>query len=293
MKKLEIEAKLCKACGLCAEVCPNKVFRKEGGHTTVRAERIHLCFACGQCMAICPTKAVAVEGYSYEESFYELPERGSYEEPFFNLIRTRRAVRNFSDKPVPRALLEKVADAISLAPPGFPPVKTEITIVQNPELIRKALPFMVAGYDFLYKGMHNPMMRFLIRTRAGRERFKSLESHIVPMMKERLPGLKAGTEDTITRNAPAMILFHASRNEALYHEDIHIAVTYGFLAAHALGLGGSAMTLIYPMVDSNKELRKLFSIPEENEVAGSIILGYPKYAFKRGIRRPLKSITWL
>ena len=133
MKKLEIEAKLCKACGLCAEVCPNKVFRKEGGHTTVRAERIHLCFACGQCMAICPTKAVAVEGYSYEESFYELPERGSYEEPFFNLIRTRRAVRNFSDKPVPRALLEKVADAISLAPPGFPPVKTEITIVQNPE----------------------------------------------------------------------------------------------------------------------------------------------------------------
>jgi len=293
MRKLEVNKTLCKACGLCAEVCPNKVFRKENDQTSIIKERIPLCFACGQCMAICPTKAVTVEGYSYEDNFFDLPEPTSYEKSFFDLIRSRRAVRNFLDKPIPRELLEKIAEAISMAPPGFPPVKIAITIVQNTDLIRKSLPYMIEDYDFLYKGMHNPVIRFYIKKRAGREMFRSLESHIVPMMKERLPGLKAGTEDTITRNAPAMILFHANRNETLYKEDIHTAVTYGFLASHALGLGGSAMTLIYPMIDSNKALRQLFSIPEENEVAGSMILGYPKFSYKRGIRRPLKNITWL
>ncbi|MCU0290078.1 MAG: nitroreductase family protein, partial [Acidobacteria bacterium] len=275
MKKLEVNSTLCKSCGLCIEVCPNKVYRKVDGKTSIIKERIGLCFVCGQCMAICPTKAVAVEGLTYEENFFKLPEPVSYEKSFFDLIRSRRAVRNFLDKPVPRELLEKIAEAITMAPPGFPPVKIEITIVQNTDLIRKSLQYMIADYDFLYKGMHNPVMRFFIKKNAGSEMFKSLESHIVPMMKERLPGLKAETEDTITRNAPAMILFHASRNEISYQEDINIAVTYGFLAAHALGLGGSAMTLIYPMIERNKALRKLFSIPENNEGLGSMILGYP------------------
>ena len=51
--------------------------------------------------------------------------------------------------------------------------------------------------------------------------------------------------------------------------------------------------LIYPMIDNSKALRKLFSIPEENEVAGSMILGFPKYKYQRGIRRHLKNVTWL
>jgi nitroreductase/NAD-dependent dihydropyrimidine dehydrogenase PreA subunit len=293
MEKIEINTTLCKSCGICVEICPNKVFRQENGQTSIIKERIPLCFTCGQCMAICAAEAVTVEGYTYEKNFYTLPEPTSYEKSFLDLIRSRRAVRSFLDKPVPRELLEKIAEAISMAPPGLPPVKTEITIVQNTDLIRKSLPYMIEDYDFLYKGMHNPLMRFFIKKQAGKEMFRVLESHIVPMMKERLPGLKAGTEDTITRYAPAMILFHANRNEILYKEDINIAVTYGFLAAHAFGLGGSAMTIIYPMIERNKVLRRLFSIPEANEVVGSIILGYPKYSFKRGIRRPLKNITWL
>lgn len=293
MEKIRIDNTLCKSCGLCVEICPNRVFRKENGKTSIIKERIHLCFACGQCMAICAKKAVAIEGYTYENNFFKLPEAISYEKSFFDLIKSRRAIRNFVDKPVPRELLKKIVEAISMAPPGIPPVKIEITVVQNTDLIRKALPYMIADYDFIYRGMHNPVTRFFIKKQAGKEMFKVIQRHIVPMMEERLPGLRARTEDTITRNAPAMILFHVNRNEAAYQEDINIAVTYGFLAAHAFGLGGSAMTIIYPIIERNKALRQLFSIPEANEVLGSMILGYPKYSFKRGIRRPLKNITWL
>jgi len=40
-----------------------------------------------------------------------------------------------------------------------------------------------------------------------------------------------------------MIIFHANRNEENCREDIIIAATYGILAAHALGLGGSIMDI--------------------------------------------------
>jgi ferredoxin len=291
---IRIDEKSCKKCGLCGEVCPNKIIKKDNsGQLSFRQDRIQFCFKCGQCMSICPTESIHVEGLSYTKDFVGLPEGDSFERNFFNMILSRRAVRNFEDRPVPRELLEKIVQAIAFAPPGFPPIKTEIVVVQDTTLIKKALPHMIEVYDFLIKAMANPMMRFFIKRRAGREKFNMLVHHVVPLMKNRLPELKMGFEDTITRDAPAMIIFHANRNSENYKEDIYIALAYGFLAAHALGLGGSAMDIIPPPIERNKELRKMFLIPDTNEVVASMILGYPKYRYQRAIKRQLKSVKWI
>jgi hypothetical protein len=63
---------------------------------------------------------------------------------------------------VSKELLEKIVQAIEFAPPGFPPIKTEVVVVQDTNLIRKALPHMIGVYDFLVKAMTNPLMRFII-----------------------------------------------------------------------------------------------------------------------------------
>jgi ferredoxin len=292
--KIMINEETCMKCGLCSEVCPNRIIKKgDSNQLSFRQDRIQFCFQCGQCMAICPTESIHIEGLSYSKDFFDLPESDSFEKSFFNMIVTRRAVRNFKDKPVPRELLEKIVQAIAFAPPGFPPIKTEIVVVQDTALIRKALPLMIGVFDFLVKAMANPMMRFFIKRRVGREKFNLLVHHVVPLMKNRLPELKMGVEDTITREAPAMILFHANRNTENYKEDIYVALTYGFLAAHALGLGGSALDIIPPPIERNKELRKMFLIPDTNEVVASMILGYPKYNYKRAIKRELKSVRWI
>lgn len=291
---ITVNEQTCNKCGICSEVCPNRVIKKnDSGHISFRQDRIQFCFKCGQCMAICPTESIHVEGLSYDKDFVDLPESDSFERHFLEMIVSRRAVRNFKDKPVPRELLEKIVQAIAFAPPGFPPIKTEIVVVQDTTLIRKALPHMISVFDFLVKAMANPMMRFFIKRRVGREKFNLLVHHVVPLMKNRLPELKMGVEDTITRNAPAMILFHANRNSENYREDIYIALTYGFLAAHALGLGGSAMDIIPPPIERNIELRKMFLIPDTNEVVGCIILGYPKYRYQRAIKRELRSVKWI
>ena len=291
---ISIDQETCRACGLCGEVCPNKILSKNPlGGITFRQDRLQFCMKCGQCMAICPTKSIRIEGLSYSGDFIEIPEGAALEAPFFNMIASRRAIRNFRDQPVPKDLLEKVVQAITFAPPGFTPIKTEIVVVQDTEIIRKALPYMIKVYDDLVKAMGNTISRFFIRREVGKEKFNTIKNHLIPLLKSRLPELKRGEEDTLTRYAPAMIVFHASKTAENYETDAYVALTYGFLAAHALGLGGSAMDIIPPAIQHSPELRKMFSIPDGNQVVASMILGYPKHPYQRGIRRALKSVTWV
>lgn len=290
-----VDTKLCTKCGSCVDVCPNRVIQKKtDGSIFFMDERLWSCFRCGQCMAVCPKSAMSVPGLSYDVDFYPLPAKSaSAADDFSRLIQSRRSVRNFQDRPVPHDMLEKIVSAIRLAPPGFPPVKTEITVMEDPEKIKAALPMMIKLYETLVSMMKNPLTRPFIRMEAGPEKFRVLQNHLIPLLVDRLPDLKSGKEDTLMRRAPAMILFHADRDAENYQVDINIALTYGFLAAHSLGLGATAMDIIPPAIDKSRELRAFFQIPDRNTVAASMILGFPKHTFRLGTRRDLKSVTWL
>jgi ferredoxin len=283
----------CNVCGLCAEVCPNKIiFKSELNKMQFRDDRIDLCIKCGQCMAICPSKSIVVEGLSYEEDFFELPAYTDLENGFNDLIQTRRSIRNFKDKAVSKELLNKIVNAISYAPPGFTPLKTEITVISDPEIIKKSLSNMIKIYESWVKGFKSPIIRFFMKKGMGKKKYLTMKEHVLPMLISRLPELNDGTEDTITRHAPAMILFHSDRNKDT-DNDIIIAATYGILTAHSLGLGATIMSIIPPAIDQSSELRELFKIPESNKVISSMIIGHPKYKYQRAVKRNLKNIDWL
>ena len=289
-KEITIDSTLCKKCKVCMEVCPNGIFRTDNNLTSVKSERIELCFLCGQCMASCSEKAIQVLGLDYNKDFFDLPEIIN---SFDTLIQSRRSVRAFKKIPIPKDILEQIVNALTFAPPSFPPLKTEIVVVQDKELIEQSLPHMVNWYDNLMKRLKNPVVKFIIRRKAGSDRFQTIQNHVVPMFNIKLPSMINGTEDAITRNAQAMILFHADRHSDNYREDIYIAIGYALLKAHSLGIGASAIDLIPPAIERTPYLKNLFQIPEENEVVASMILGYPKHKYKRAIRRQLKTVTWI
>ena len=289
-----IDLETCKKCGLCAEVCPNQIIEWAEGKTPgFRGDRVPLCIQCGHCMAVCPTQSITTGGLSYGKDFFDLPLGGLGECDFFNFLSSRRSVRNFQDKPVPKEMLQRILDAVALAPMGFPPHKVEVTVVQTRATLRKALPHLAKLYGDLRKYMKNPLIRFLMKKKMKPDIFKTIQNHILPAMEKGLPEMREKGTDILTRGAPALLLFHARRDSENHTEDIQVALTYGLLAAHSLGLGASAIGLIPPAVERNKDLRRLFQIPGENEVLGSMIVGYPKIPFKRGIQRKLAEITWI
>jgi nitroreductase len=275
------------------DICPNVIFKTENNLTVVKPERVELCFLCGQCMAACPEKAIQVSGLDYDKNFFEIPEDLDSDVSFDCLIQSRRSIRAFKDIPIPKDKLELIVNALTYAPPGFPPLKTEIVVVQNKQLIKESLPYMVNLYDRLIKGLKHPVAKYIIRRQIGTKEMQTIKNHIVPMFNIKLPFMKDGTEDAITRNAQAMILFHANKQSDNYKTDIFIALAYALLKAHSIGLGATAIDLIPPAIEKTPYLKKLFQIPDNNEVIASMILGYPKYKYKRAIQRQLKSITWI
>ncbi len=287
----------CKGCGLCVSVCPMQILTLTNGGEpwTVSPieSRVAFCMGCGHCMAICPMESVSVEGLEYGEQICAAAGAAADAESFMNLLDSRRSVRVFKDQPVPRESLEKIVEAISKAPMGFTPHKIEVTVVSNRAAIERALPVMIDMYEKLAKMTANPIARFFIRKQLKPDAYSALMEHVLPSLKFRLPDMKAGKGDTITRGAPAMLLFHAKREAANHSEDAFIALTYGLLAAHAMGLGATAISLVPPVVERSPELRAMFRIPEGNEVCASMIVGYSKLRFVKSIRRELAGVTWI
>jgi hypothetical protein len=65
------------------------------------------------------------------------------------------------------------------------------------------------------------------------------------------------------------------------------------LAAHSLGLGATMNEIVAASINRVPEVRQIFQVPDEHEAVLSLILGYPKYTYKRAIKREYQKIHWV
>lgn len=277
-----INQSLCKNCGICTEVCPNKVIEKKDV-TEFNHEREHLCQQCGQCMAVCPVKAVHIEGLSYEADFYELSGKKSSYEDFVEILSSRRSVRAFKNRPVSEELLDEIVDSVSYAPFGAAPEKMEISVINNRETIESALPLISDFLGGIKKMIRNPIASKVLRLITGKEDFQTIKNHIYPIAKGGIYDLDHW--DGITRGAPSIITIHAPKDAEAHTNNGVIYATYMMLAAHVIGLGATMIECIITPINQIKKLKQIFQIPEKNEAVMSVIIGYPKYKYKRTIKR--------
>ena len=287
-----INKELCKNCKLCIEICPcNILAENDKDETYFIPAREAICIKCGQCMAVCNNKAIQVEGYSYEKELFDLPKNELDYKAFHDFLATRRSVRNFKDKPVPDDIIKQVVDAVAYAPYGSAPNKVHITVVNNRKAMEKALPIMSAFLDKLVKWVENPIMRFIIKSKKGVETINTLKHHLYPIAKA--GNYKVEFADRITRGAPAMLIFHADVEAEEHTDNSMIYAVYAMLAAHSLGLGATMVSLVPACINKVKELKGIFNIPNNHEVVISVILGYQKIKYKRGVKREKEHVKWL
>ena len=283
----------CVKCDLCILVCPAGILSKTGsGDVFFREDRLDVCIKCGHCMAMCGHRSISIGGFSYDENFKVIPNMTIDGEAFRDLLLTRRSVRIFQDRPVPAEVLEKIVDMLSTVPFGVHPDNVHFTVVRDKTIVEKAVPMMSDTYKWMHKIFRKPLLGWLILRSMPKELSNTLTRFILPHIDK---GFYIHPEeiDDITRNAPAMIIFHAPKTAEEHTVDAYICMTYAMLAAHSLGLGTTVVGLIGPAINHSKPLRKLFRIPEGHEVAHAMILGYPKYRFKHAIVRPKKNVTYL
>lgn len=288
-----INLDLCKKCQLCIEVCPCNILALDNDKDEIYfiKEREEICLRCGQCMAVCSTKAVSVNGLSYEKDFVDLPENKIDYDNFTDFLANRRSIRNYKDKPVPDELITKIINSIDYAPYGSKPEKINITIVNNRKTIERALPYISKFLDDIVKWIENPIASFMIKRKKGLETFNTIKNHLYPIAKSGNYKLEFG--DRISRGAPALIIFHAEKGVEEHTNNSIIYASYAILAAHSLGLGASMNGIIPAAINKVEEVREVFQISQENDAVISVIVGYPKYKYKRTIKRHKHEFNWI
>lgn len=290
-----IDASHCNACGTCGAVCPRHVMVTEevdgARRTAVVEERLDVCLRCGQCVAVCAKDAIRVEGLD-PDGFADAPAWSIAPETFRDALATRRSVRRYKDRPVPRDVLEQVVAAAALAPPAAGRATTGVIVLDAPEKVAALSKIAYGLYAKLDGALRHPIGRFFVRRRAGKK-FETLRDFVMPGFRWYQHWYREGQGDEIGRDAPAAVLFTSPIDTPDGEKNCVIAAWNAALMAHVLGLGACVNGLLPPACNRVEAARALVGLPEDREVHASITLGYPKYRYRRTIPRPLAEVRYV
>lgn len=284
-----VNKEACNGDGICVDVCPENVLEIVEGKAETVEIRAGDCIRCGQCVAVCPTEAIRMPEL-HDGDFRELPEPPFGFEEFLAFLERRRSIRVFKDRPVEAEMIEKILAAAATAPMGFPPHSTEVLVINHQEDLDFLRKVLVRDYDIMIKGFSNPVGRVFIRLAAGAENYAAMKNYVLDIARKANEAYHRDGTDRYLYNAPVVMLFHGNRSALSYEHNAFLVCHHAMLAAHSLGLGTTIIGMVPPIVDRSRALRQRYNIPDENRVMASLIVGHPKYRFRKSIRRDLAGI---
>ncbi len=272
MNLFDIDRQTCSRDGICAEVCPLKLIGlQEDGYPAPIAEAEELCMGCGHCVAVCPSGSLRHRDIPVEQCPPVQTDLLPSAEQCEHFLRNRRSIRAYREKPVPREVLARLIEVARYAPTGRNSQGARWLVLDDREELRR-LAGIVADW-----------MRWMLA---------NMRDVAPPLGMERaIAGWEAGY-DIFLRDAPALIIAHAEKDDRLAPSTCTIALTYLELAATSMDLGccwagylNAAATTFPPMAEA-------LSLPRGHQCFGAMMVGYPKYRYHRLPPRNPPSIAW-
>ena len=263
MDLIRIDTEKCKKDRLCIIECPFNILREDSDkfpEVTPGAEI--LCIKCGHCLSICPTGALTLDGATAENC--ELSRKGVIVNvaDMEALLKNRRSVRVYKNKPVEREHMEHLLDMLSWAPTAKNLQPVHWLLVDDKEKIQELARMTIQWFK------------------------------IAGVFPEAIEAWKAG-QDMILRSAPMLAIAHAA-NDALRPEvDCTIAATSLELAATSYGIGGFWTGYLMRASNHYEPISEYLNLPEKHAVYAALALGYPKLKYHRIPRRQQTKVRWL
>jgi nitroreductase len=188
----------------------------------------------------------------------------------FDAIHSQRAIRHFSDKPVPDKAIETMLNAAIRAPSAGNRQPWRFVVMRDAALKRQLGQWYLSAWQAVTAGMEAIPQPY----RHGAELAQQMAT--VPVL------ILACIDHGRARTGPGPVTRGAS---------IYPAVQNLLLAARALGLG-TVLTTLHTRYES--EIKALLHIPETVETAALIPVGYPAEGarFGRARRMPLTEVVF-
>ncbi len=289
--QITLDTVKCNDCGICAEVCKGAPLIMVNGRLEIEATRFFGCIGCGHCMCVCPQHCIQINGRDMNPAdVLPLPDKSSRAnfQQLYNLMLSRRSVRNFRDRLVEPEIIEKIVAAVATAPMGLPPSDVQILVLDTPAKVQEFAADVVAVMK-KSRWFFSPLVNLLLRPFLGREYQESADSFIRPAL-DVFTGESAKGKDYLLYNAPLAMYFSCSP----YADpaDPLVAATYAMIAAESLGLGSCMIGTPAYFIKYSQGLKRKYDLPRKNQPGIVVIFGYPRINFRRALRRRLAKVTY-
>jgi nitroreductase/NAD-dependent dihydropyrimidine dehydrogenase PreA subunit len=269
-----IDPQKCNKDGICVRVCPTRVIRMDSSNEVpIPSEDFEdNCLACGHCVSVCPTAAFSLDWLNPEECPSIVDELVLIPDQIEQFLRTRRSIREYKDKSVERHKLKKLLEIACYAPSAKNTQPWNWTVVGDPKEVRRLA------------GMVIDWMRAVIKDSPRIAKNRGFIRVVATW--------DAGVE-RICRGAPHIIVVHADKKYGFGAEDCALALSYLELFAPALGLGTCWGGYLYSAVNSYPPLFEALDLPDDHRAYGAVMVGYPKFKYRRMPLRYPPRINWL
>jgi len=263
---IQVDREKCVQCGICADVCPIGIIHMK--QEWPEQSDPESCIACGHCVAACPHGALdnlrsPLSGQTLLPEFPIVDQ-----EKIYQFLRSRRSIRNYEKRPVPREKLLQLMDIARFAPTASNFQSLSYVVIEDPQTLQ----------------------RISVLTNAWMEEQLQLGAYWAKRYAGVLKRFQGTGTDTVLRNAPCLIIATAPKDLENGRDNTKSSLTYVELYASALGLGTCWAGLIQMCAFSGyKPLLEFLNLPENREFTGAIIAGYPQYRYSRFVdRNPLQ-----
>ncbi len=278
MKKVTINPDLCSGCGMCADVCPHQLLQVEADVASVLSGD---CMECGHCQAVCPQGAVEVDGIASRLGLKNIADSqkvvnpGDYDcDSLVQLMRSRRSCRNYTSQNVELSILEDLVRIGTTAPSGTNSQSWNFVILPERSDVEVLGGLTADFYRKLNVQASNPLYRFLAILFAG-DKLGQYYRNYYASVREALREWDEDGVDRLFHGASAALLVTGKRSASCPGEDAMLATQNILLAAHALGLGSCLIGFVVEAMRRRPIIKRLVSIPADEEIYSVIGLGYP------------------
>ncbi|UCD83817.1 MAG: nitroreductase family protein [Deltaproteobacteria bacterium] len=278
----------CNECMLCVQDCIAGVWRDIAGLPTVVDPE--LCNHCSHCLAVCPQSAIEHDALDAEQA-QRIGKKLLDPEVYREIVISRRSVRQYQDRPVPREIIEDIISLARHSPTASNLQNVQYIVVTDKELIQKISRRIFAISNRILKWIQNRWGKIIYRTFARGDFARSLSRYLKVMdyYKEKA---KEG-RDYILHNAPVLILLHAPARSNFSCDNCNIAATNITNYSHALGLGTCYIGFLTMSLRLDRTLRRWVDVPKGRRVFASLVLGYPAYSYTFTGSRKEPKVRWI
>jgi len=257
---LAVDNEKCLRDSLCILECPARILvLEEDGPVLVEGGE-ELCIRCGHCVAVCPEAALSIGEITPEScrpmDKSQLPDANQAE----LFLSSRRSIRTYRREGISRETFDKALQIASRAPTGSNRQPVEWLVIYDRDEVRTVASHVI------------DWMRFVVQHKPEVAEMYNMERIIA--------GWEEGI-DRICRDAPHLVISHASKEIGIAAADCHTALAYLELILPALGAGSCWAGYVMFAASQWQPLQDFINLPKDHIIHGAAMVGVPKFSYSR------------